>query len=135
MPGSQVRDALAPALHTGVTLNAAGSTNGTAIQVDKPQQVRVIVTYPATVTGTTPTADIEIQASNDSTFSTGVVSEGRFKQGSGGSQANVVAVLETRITKRYARAVVTLGGTTPVYTGLTIFVHEDSYKVQDTDSA
>lgn len=135
MPGTLVRDALAPALHTGVTLNAAGSTNGTAAEVSKPGDVRVFLVT-STVTGTSPTLDVQIQGADDSGFTTNVVSHGRFALLTGGSQSNTTHVLDTRSDKRYMRAVATLGGTSPVYTGTTIYVREaDDRRTPLTDTA
>ncbi len=135
MPGTLVRDALAPALHTGATLNAAGSTNGTAVEVSKPGDVRVFLVT-STVTGTTPTLDVELQGADDTAFTVNKVSYGRFAQLSGGSQSAVTRVLDMDVFKRYMRAVVTVGGTTPVYTGTTIYVREGEDRMTPlTDTA
>ena|SRR5215207_4196491 len=134
MPGTLVRDALAANLATGATLNAAGTTNGTAVEIAKPGSCRVFLVT-STVTGTSPTLDVTIQGADDSGFTTNVVTEGRFALLTGGSQSNVTRVLDTVIDKRYIRAVVLIAGTSPVYTGTTITVrerHDRKNQVSDT---
>jgi hypothetical protein len=122
MPGSLVKDNLASNLATGSTLNAAGTTNGTAVQLEKPGVVRFELSTPATVTGTTPTLDVEIKGADDSGFTTNVVSYGRFSQvaGSTASQQSLFKYLAAQVYSKYVRATVILGGTSPVYTGLAI---------------
>lgn len=135
MPGTLVRDTLAPVLSAGVTLNAAGTTSGTVIEVDKPGDVRIFLVT-GTVTGTTPTADVEIKAADDLAFSVNVVSLGRFGTLTGGSQSATTHIMDTRCDKAYMRATVILGGTTPVYTGTTITVRQgDDRRTPKTDSA
>lgn len=135
MPGTLVRDSLAPLLSAGVTLNAAGTTSGTVLEVNKPGDVRIFAAY-STVTGTTPTADIEIKGADDLAFSVNVVSHGRFATSTGGSQSNTTRVIDIRSDKRFMRATVILGGTTPVYTGLTLTAREgDDRRVPLTDTA
>lgn len=127
MPGTLVRDSLAANLATGATLTSAGATNGTAVEINKPGDISVFVTYP-TPTGTTPTLLINIQGADDSGFTTNVTGLGSLpvSSGSAASQAGLVRVLRTRCDKRYIRAQVTLGGTSPVYTGLTIVPRTDN---------
>lgn len=118
MPGTLVQDALAPNLLAGATLNAAGSTNGTIVQMDRPGDVTFVLTL-GTVSGTTPTGDFVIQGSDSSTFASGVVTYGQIET-SGGSQSNIVRQISAYAAHQFVRAVVTLGGTTPSYVGATL---------------
>jgi hypothetical protein len=118
MPGSLVQDALAPNILTGATLNAAGTTNGTIVQLDRPGEVTFVLTL-GTVTGTSPTGDFTVQGSDTSDFSAGVVTYGQIET-SGGSQSNISRQISAYVSKQYVRAAVTLGGTSPVYTGSTL---------------
>jgi hypothetical protein len=116
--GTQIVDANEVNLLNGATLNAAGTTNGTVVQVDRPGDV-AFQFEAATVTGTTPTARVTIQGSDDITFATGVVDYASVgpQLGAAGAQSNTVKTATAYAYKKYARAVVTLGGTSPVYTG------------------
>lgn len=118
MPGTLVKDTLAPNLATGSTLNAAGTTNGTAVQIMKPGAIRFELATPGTITGTTPTLDVEIKGADDSGFTTGVVSYGKFSQVTTG--VSLFKYLAAQVYSNYIRATVVIGGTTPVYTGLVI---------------
>ncbi len=115
MPGTVVRDTLAPNLASGATLNAAGSTNGTAYEIGWVGDVQFELVA-ATATGTTPTLDVTIQGADDSGFTSNVVTLGRFSQ----SSAVGTKQLNCYVGKRYVRAVVVLGGTTPSFAGSTI---------------
>jgi hypothetical protein len=127
MPGSYVKDAASVNLATGATLNAAGSTNGTVVEVLWPGETRIQLTT-GTVAGTSPTADIEVKGADDAAFTQNVVSYGRFSGLTGGAQSNVDRWLEADVYARYVRATVVLGGTTPSYVGTTITLRADSYK-------
>jgi hypothetical protein len=117
MPGTLIQDALASNLASGATLNAAGTTNGTVVELPWSQEIQLkLVT--GTVTGTTPTLNVEIQSSSTSDFSADVVSHGRFAQV--GDEDNETRYLTIYHDKRYIRAVVVIAGTSPVYTGTTI---------------
>lgn len=117
MPGTLVRDANAPNLTAGATLNAAGTTDGTVVELPWSGKIAWKLTT-GTVTGTSPTLHVEIQGSDSLTFASGVVSYGRFAPI--GDEDNVTRYLSAYHDKRYARARVIVGGTTPVYTGTTI---------------
>src|SRR3954471_18529227 len=121
MPGSLVRDANAINLLTGATLNSAGTTNGTVQRLDKPGEVRFCL-LTSTVTGTTPTISIEVKGADDLAFSTNVVSYGLFAttSGTGAAQTGISRYLDANVYKRYVRATVVLGGTSPVYTSSTL---------------
>lgn len=134
--GTYFADANAANLLTGATLNAAGTTNGTAVQVDRPGEVQFRLET-STVTGTTPTLSIELQASDDATFATGVLSLGRLTllSGNAASQSNVDKEINARVYNTYVRAVVTAGGTSPVYTGSTLKVVQPHFKRDGTFTA
>jgi hypothetical protein len=121
MPGTVVRDSLGPAggtrnIITGATLNAAGTTNSTVVEVGWPGEVQFYLTT-ATVTGTSPTLRVLVQGADDSGFSVNAVDIASFD--TVGDEDNVVKQLTTYVDKRYIRLSVTVGGTTPVYTGTT----------------
>lgn len=114
MPGTLVKDSLEPVL-----LNATASTSGndTAVEVDFPHDVQAVAVVTGTVTGTSPTLDIEIQGADDSGFTTNVVSYGRFKQLVAADASSATThVLQCRIYKKYVRTVRAVGGTSPVFT-------------------
>jgi hypothetical protein len=123
MPGTLVRDALASNLAVGVTLNAAGTTTGTAVDISKPAEVEFeLATSTVTSTGNSATLNVEIKGADDVGMSVNVVSFGRFAAltGTDAAQSNVKKYLRARVDKRYVTATAILGGTAPVYTGTTI---------------
>lgn len=122
--GTYVRDALESDLLSGATLNAAGTTNGTAVEVAWPGHVQFILET-GTVTGTTPTLVIEVKGCETSDFTTAdVVTLGTI---SAGDNDNAIFAFETNVDARYVRAEVTVGGTAPVYTGSTLKVVPPDY--------
>lgn len=118
MPGTYARDALAPNLFTGATLNAAGTTAGTIVDLSAEGTDVMFEIVTGTVTGTTPTLNVEIEASPSPTFASGVVSLGKFDQI--GDEDAVTRRFTTFVPLRYVRAQVVIAGTTPVYTGSTL---------------
>jgi hypothetical protein len=139
MAGPYARDTNAPELVAGVTLNAAGSTTGTAVRVDHPGAVEVEMVTP-TVTSTTNSATllVRIEAADDSGFATNKVTVAEFpvKSGTDASQSAKTFRVRSYIMKRYARIVVTIGGTAPVYTGLSVKVHQAQSRANiKTDTA
>jgi alpha-D-ribose 1-methylphosphonate 5-phosphate C-P lyase len=134
MPGTVVRDALEANLLTGATLNAAGTTNGTAVEVLWPGDVQFYLTT-ATVTGSSPTMTVLIQGADDSGFTTNVVDIGAFD--AVGDEDNAVKQLGSLfVDKRYVRARVALAGTSPVYTGSTVtMVPPHDRRVRATSTA
>lgn len=139
MPGSLVRDSLSPQLFAGATLNAAGSTNGTAVQVDKPGDVMAEIVYPTvTSTGNTLTVLVRLEAADDSGFTINKVNVCEFPVTSGtdAAQSGKTKRQNTFVGKQFVRAVVTLGGTAPVITGATCKLHIERDRVtQLTDTA
>lgn len=139
MPGTLARDSLAPQLFIGATLNAAGSTNSTATQVDKPGDVLAEIAY-GTITSTANsfTALVRIEAADDAAFSVNKVQVAEFPVTSGtdAAQSNTKKRQSIYIGKKYARSVVTLGGTAPVATGSTLKLHIERDRVTPlTDTA
>lgn len=136
MPGSLVHDANSANLLAGSTLNAAGTTTGTITQVDRPGDVSIVLVT-STVTGTTPTIALTVSSSDDVTFAAGVVGHGTFgiATGAAAAQSNVEKKLMVYIHKRYVRVSVTLGGTSPVYTGSTLKIEQEFVNQTDNTSA
>ena len=116
MPGTVVRDSLAPNLLAGSTLNAAGTTNGTVWEAEWPDRITFTLVT-TTVTGTTPTLTVEIQTAENAAFSAGTVSTLGTLTAS--ATAQTVGFTAT-VDARYVRARVIAAGTTPVFTGSTL---------------
>ena len=119
MPGTVVRDSLAPNLLAGVTTTTAGgAANGPVWEALWPGQVQFALNV-ATATGTTPTGTFTIQGCETSDFSTDdVVSYG-----------TIVAVdpadastfgLTTHIDSKYVRVASVVTGTTGIFTTTTL---------------
>lgn len=118
MPGSVVRDALATDLLSGLTLTGTGTVTGTAMEIGWPGKVQFVATT-GTVTGTTPTLSIDIQGCETSDFSTDpVVTLGTISFGDEDDTDHAIVV---DVDAKYVRAVATKGGTSPVYTGTTVY--------------
>jgi hypothetical protein len=139
MPGLFARDINAPALHTGVTLNAAGTTNGTPQRVDKPGAVEVeVATGTVGSTGNTATLLVRLQGSDDAAGSVNVVELGEFtvKSGTDAAQSNKTYRMQgVFVDKAFVRAIVTLGGTAPTYAGTTITLQPRWSRAKKSDSA
>lgn len=118
MPGTVVRDALATNLLSGLTLNGAGTVNGTAHEIGWAGRVQFVATT-GTVTGTTPTLVIEIQGCETSDFSTADVLT--LATISFGDEDAVAHEAVTEVNSKFVRAVATKGGTTPNYDGTTLY--------------
>lgn len=129
MPGTVVRDANAPNLLDGSTLNSAGTTNGTVWDAQWPGHIQFTLAT-GTVTGSsTPTITVDIQGCETSDFSTGdVVTYATLVN----AASNTVVGASTFVDSRYVRARVTLSGTSPVFTGSTLRpVLEHDRRVRD----
>ena len=126
MPGTLMRDALALDLLAGATLNAAGTTNSTGGKIAKPGPCRVMIET-GTVTGTTPTLQLTVVGADDAAFTVGVtkLAATPVTSGTGAAQTSLKWVLPVNIYKNYVRAIVVLGGTSPVYTGTTAFLRAE----------
>ena len=130
--GVQVNDADAVDLLAGATLDSATSSNGTVRDLLWPRWVKFrLVT--GTVTGTSPTLDVTLQASSTSDFSSDVVDLGAFPQV--GDEDAVPKVFRTYVTKRYVRASVTTGGTSPDYSGTTLKAEDPQTRNESDDTA
>lgn len=121
MPGTVVRDAIAANLLDGVALTGTGAVTGPVTEVVWPQDV-AFAFETATVGGTNPTAQITIEGADNAAFDSGVVRVVAFPvtTGSAASQSDEQYQVTTYVDKRYVRAVLTKGGTSPDYTGATL---------------
>lgn len=126
MAGPYVRDTNAPDLFDAtVTLDAAATETGAAIEVNSPGDVVIeLLTGTVTSTGDSATLEVEVQASNVSTFAT-YVAVGAFADISGTDTAlsDQVYRLKTQLRHRYARVVAVTGGTTPDFGDSSCKVH------------
>lgn len=114
MPGTVIRDSIAPDLLDGATLNSATTSQGTTWTSLWPGEVQFYLDI-STVTGTSPTLTIDIEGSENSDFSTeNVVTLGTITAGD--EADNTVLAFTTHVDAKFVRANVTVGGTTPVYT-------------------
>lgn len=119
MAGTVVRDATAFDLLDGTDLSGASTQTGTGVDAQYPGRFAAVLET-GTVTGTTPTLDVEIQAGNTAAFDDLVVSLGKFDQV--GDEDNETRHLVCETNLRYLRAIAVLGGTTPDYTATTVKV-------------
>ena len=120
MPGTVVRDSIAVDLLAAHTLTTAGATAaaGTALEILWPGEVQFALLINA-VTGTTPVMYIEIEACESSDFSTTDVTT--IAELTAGDQADGDELaVNTFVDAKYVRAVVSITGTTAVYTGATL---------------
>ena len=122
MPGTLVRDAAGPVLLNSTPLTA--TVTGAAIDAGKPASCRARLNVSGAVSGTTPTLDVTIQASDSSTFASGVVNLGRFVQATGVGEK----FLKVDVQHRFVRAVATVGGTSPSFGTVLITLEEDNFR-------
>jgi len=116
MPGSVVRDALATDLLDGLTLDDETFVlePGTAWEAGWCRHTQFVLAI-ATVTGSSPTLDIDIQGCETSDFSTDAVVT--LATISAGDEADgTVLAVTADVNSKYVRAAVTITGTTVVYT-------------------
>lgn len=135
MPGTLIRDGLAPVLQNGTI---AATTTGAAVTVNRPGRVRIkLSTGTVSSTGNSATLDVEIQASDSATFASGNVSLGRFGTltGTDTAQSSINHYLNCYCGKTYMRAVMTAAGTLPSYGTLAITVNEPNYLRTRADTA
>jgi hypothetical protein len=130
MPGTLVTDANAISLLQGVGLAAAATTTSTIVQLDRPGDVIFRLAL-GTVTGTSPTFKAVIQGCDTADFSTGspvIVSYGTINStGTGTAQSNTSHQISANVYHRYVRSIITIGGTSPVYTGATLTTQQEDY--------
>ncbi len=129
MPGTYATDALETNLLTGATLNSAGTTSSTAVEVDWTGVAEFVLTA-ATATGTTPTLDVVIQGSETSGFGSSV-NLGAFSQ----QTATGTKYLVADVRSKYIRASVKLGGTTPSFASSTLYLRPTRYNWSKTNTA
>lgn len=88
------------------------TANGTGVDIRDFQGILKVLLNIGAVTGTAPTLDVKIQDSADnSTFAD--VTGYAFAQQT--AAANLALGIDTRNLRRYIRAVMTIGGTTPSF--------------------
>jgi hypothetical protein len=130
MTGTYVRDALGADLFaasgasyvsgSAPTLGSAATSTAPIHDLHYPGWFAVSLVT-GTVTGTTPTLDVNLEASDSATFADTTalptVSLGRFERF--GDEDNATKHMRFYTNKRYVRAQVITGGTTPVFTGTT----------------
>jgi hypothetical protein len=131
--GTYLADANAPNLLTGSTLNAAGTTNGTIVEVDWPQWVKLVLTT-STVTGSSPTLSVTLEGDETADFS-GTTTRKLGAFSSVGAENNANHELDVYVDSKYVRAVVVAGGTTPVYTGSALKMQPSHFLHDKTNSA
>lgn len=118
------------ALATPVTILAAASRNASAnssgIDVSAYDGVGIVVFEAANVSGTSPTADFKLQESD--------TSGGTYTDISGAAITQITTVasvqkiaFEVAAAKKFVRGVLTLAGTSPVYTCAASFVGMKKY--------
>lgn len=108
MPGTLVQDALA---YTLIDETVTASTTEAGVDVQKPAEVSVELVTGA-ITGTGVTVDVEVEGSDLSDFSAGVVSYGRFA-GITETNDSETRYLQARAYKQFMRVDVTVAGTSP----------------------
>lgn len=121
---SAINNSLLPAtaVATLAAASRSASANGTAVDVSLFDGHAICILDVANVSGTTPTADVKLQECDTSggTFTDlgaagSLVPAAAFTQQTTGSSLQKLG-FEVQATKKYVRAVLTLGGTSPVYT-------------------
>lgn len=132
--GTLVSDANESNLLAGSTLNAAGTTNATAVQVDRPGDVAFVLET-ATVTGTNPVLTVVVQASDASDFAAGTVVTVATLQSTGAAEDNKMYSVCGEVYKKFVRAVVTAAGTSPVYTGTTLKIKQPHFQRTSSSTA
>ena len=131
MPGTLVTDSNAVNLLTGATLNAAGTTNSTAVEVAKPGRVRAhLKLSTVSSTGNSATLMVEIEGCDTSDFSTDQVhslAATRVIAGTDALLSNLDWYMDLRADYEFVRVVVTIGGTAPVFTGAKLTFEQPNY--------
>lgn len=132
-PGTLVTDYLESNFLSGATLNSAGTTTGTAVEVNRPGDVAFVLEL-STIGGTSPTMTISLQGSDTSDFSDDVVTLATVAS-SGATDDNNTYSVCAEVYKQYVRASVVLGGTSPVYTGATLKMRQPHWHRSSSTSA
>lgn len=122
MPGTLVRDALAPTLVNATNLTATAT--GTGVEVNQVGPAKAFLKVSGTISGTSPTLDVTIQASDVSNFGSGVVTLGRFAQVTAAAER----FIHVDVQHKYVRAVSTVGGTTPSFGSVVCTLEETKFR-------
>lgn len=127
MAGTPVRDALETDLLADCTLDSAGSTNGTALEVLWPGQVQFLMELGTVDSGTgDEVLEVIVQGCETSDFSTAdVVELGRLNAVDTDDDGELA--FTTHVDAKYVRAVAVAGGTTPDFSGTTVKVVQPHY--------
>lgn len=132
MPGTLVKDN-SQVLVSNQTLTT--TTTGAAVTTGRDNIVRVRLQVTGTVSGTSPTLSVEIQGSDTSDFTTDpLVHMGSFNTVTA-SLGTAERFLDVDNAKAFMRAVVTVGGTSPSFAGVTVDVVEKRYHRRPNDTA
>lgn len=125
-----VSDALKANLLTGSTLNAAGTTQGNAVNLGALGECRFVL-QTATVTGSDEIMTVEIQTSDSASFNDDVTTIATLVANDSNQKRDAI----TRVRRPYVRANVVVGGTTPSFAGSTVYVETPFYHSDvDADS-
>jgi hypothetical protein len=111
----------------------SASANGTGVDVSLYEGHAIVLVELTNVSGTTPTADFKLQECDTSggTY-TDLGAAGSLHAAVAATQVGAASSLqklavEIQATKKYVRAVLTLGGTSPVYTCSAYIVGQKKY--------
>lgn len=131
MPGTYDRDVLEPDLTVGLTLDAAETETGTAVDLDTvPTDCRLFVDV-GTVTGTdSPTLTVTLQQAEDSAFTTNVRDVATVTTDDTDDQEYSVPAY---VMEQHVRVVATVTGTTPDFSGAVITLRGHRYHL-DTNT-
>lgn len=118
--GTNVSDPDDVDLFAGVDLTT--SATGSAVLLRRPGDVSFVLTLDE-VTGTTPVLTVTIQGSDAEAFDDDVVTLATLSS-VGTTDDDNVRSAPAHVIKNYVRAVNVISGTTPVYTGATLFARQ-----------
>lgn len=106
----------ADAVLHGPIANLTASANGAALLVGENVELDIVSRVGGVVGGTTPTLDVSIECSADG--STGWAAVGSVGQQTDTGSARGMC----RTTEKYVRAVLTVGGTSPDFADVEVFI-------------
>lgn len=101
-----------------LAISATGNSSILDISKWPAQGAWVELTVTGAITGTTPTLDAKVQYSDSGTFASGISDGPDFNQIIPAT-ANKRQALLCQSKKKFARIAYTVGGTTPVFNGVT----------------
>lgn len=142
MPGTFVQDSLAPDILAGATLNAAGTTDGTAVDlsaegVDTLWKLDTATVSSNATPGNDATLTVHIYGAVDQAM-TDKTRVGSFViTGTDAAQSNQEFEFDSMLDtyERWIQAEVIVGGTDPDYTGTTLKPHTKHFRRTKTDTA